>query len=203
MFIHTHARAQQGFASQTCMCPLSQHALPGAWVDAPAACGLPVAEGTADFCKTWCVNTDAWLHVCHAFLVHEAMIAIVGSWEHMCSNCMHTLVCYFLWAQVLLMQWNAHFDWEKPKFQFVELFSGAAHTSREWPWPEIWNLIACMFKSLSILRKRRGFNVGRLDIIVGQEAGSPESHDFLSTPGFLSCAQQRHAWFCDLYSVCI
>ena len=46
-----------------------------------------------------------------------------------------------------------------------------------------------------ILRKRRGFNVGRLDIIVGQEAGSPESHDFLSTTGFLSCAQ---FWFCRL-----
>ena len=35
-------------------------------------------------------------------------------------------------TKVLLMQWNSHFDWDCGQFHFVELFAGAAHTSRAW-----------------------------------------------------------------------
>lgn len=35
-------------------------------------------------------------------------------------------------SEVLLMQWNSHFDFNKPEFQFLDLFSGASHTSRVW-----------------------------------------------------------------------
>ena len=38
------------------------------------------------------------------------------------------------------MQWNSHFNFdENQKFHFVELFSGAAHTSRAWFGPEMLN----------------------------------------------------------------
>ena len=34
------------------------------------------------------------------------------------------------------MQWNSHFDWNCEQFHFVELFAGAAHTSRAWIRPQ-------------------------------------------------------------------
>ena len=39
------------------------------------------------------------------------------------------------------------------------------------------------------LRKRAGFNVGRFDLILGEEDGHPGAHDFLSPAGFLWYAQ--------------
>ena len=43
---------------------MCHHAFPGAWVDAPASRGLPVAEGPADLSNTWCVNA------CCMFAMH-------------------------------------------------------------------------------------------------------------------------------------
>ena len=34
------------------------------------------------------------------------------------------------------MEWNSHFDWNCEPFHFVELFAGAAHTSRAWIQPQ-------------------------------------------------------------------
>lgn len=35
-------------------------------------------------------------------------------------------------GKVLLMQWNGCFDFGKREFQFLDMFSGASHTSRVW-----------------------------------------------------------------------
>ena len=64
------------------------------------------------------------------------------------KTCMHACV---LWrAQVLLMMWSDHFEWEQQdSFQFLELFSGAAHTSRAWSRPEYTctRLCSCSWQS--------------------------------------------------------
>lgn len=44
-----------------------------------------------------------------------------------------------------------------------------------------------------MLRKRAGFNVGRLDIEIGKENAAPTSHDFLEPAGFLLGSQLMHA----------
>lgn len=53
------------------------------------------------------------------------------------------------------------------------------------------------------LRKRAGFNVGRFDLVLGEEDGHPGAHDFLSPPGFLCYAQHAccpHAFSFMIYT---
>ena len=35
-------------------------------------------------------------------------------------------------GEVVLMLWNSSLPWDSPQFQFVELFSGRGHASKEW-----------------------------------------------------------------------
>lgn len=48
----------------------------------------------------------------------------------------HVCICCFwgelVFRQVLLMQWNSHFPWEKAEFDFLDMFSGASNVSRVW-----------------------------------------------------------------------
>lgn len=99
---------------------------------------------------------------------------------------MHVHLCPHVCAQVLLMQWNSHFDWTVQQFHFVELFSGAAHTSKAWFEPQTMHIHlyhACMH--CEWFRKKRGYNVGSYDIKIGEQNGAPTSHDFLTPAGFL------------------
>jgi hypothetical protein len=43
-----------------------------------------------------------------------------------------TAVCNQLFLQVVLMLWNSSLPWASSQFQFVELFSGRGHASKEW-----------------------------------------------------------------------
>lgn len=55
----------------------------------------------------------------YCFLLAEHWIASTGLCE----------------CEVLLMLWNSDLPWEQKEYQFLELFSGRAHASREWPCP--------------------------------------------------------------------
>ena len=48
----------------------------------------------------------------------------------MCS-CLSWLLCV-VFFQVVLMLWNSSLPWDNPQFEFVELFSGRGHASKEW-----------------------------------------------------------------------
>jgi len=60
------------------------------------------------------------------------------------EKCMHM-------HKVLLMQWNSHFNWGSQQFQFLELFAGAAHTSKQWCKTQVEELIhACIHSFIYI-----------------------------------------------------
>ena len=110
------------------------------------------------------------------------VVCIVAGHDRACrglSMARHMNPC-----KVLLMLWNSQLPWDKPPFQFTELFAGRGNVSREWLGPRNYTCISCA------LRKRCGFNVARFDYIYGQR-GSKKCMDFCSSSGFVSGPHAR------------
>ena len=148
----------------------------------------------------YCIH--AWFVWLHAWscLLHSSLFWL-HAWVDM--TCMHENLlldaCLFFF-EVLLMQWNGHFNFEAAPFDFVEVFAGKAHCSKAWIQPQDWGIFRCAcvqfqtacsnmcmmtMSNACFPRKHKGFNVGSFDIEYGEACGSSRSHDFLSNPGFL------------------
>ena len=66
------------------------------------------------------------VHVCLAFM-HRHVVACM---DFLMIECIHA------WNEVLLMQWNCHFDFASEPYDFVELFAGQGHCSKAWTKPQ-------------------------------------------------------------------